>query len=115
MRILVWVEVAIHDEQTRIDVDGYTFDIPLKQRRNACATLVHRHMHMHAMMAVGQKFGAPGESAYHQVFGRLVADVGGNGAPVDLKADEHVHHMKGMDMKGMGMPMALPTAPHAPR
>ncbi len=80
-------------------------------------TLFSQSVHMHAMMAVAQKYGAPGESAYHQVFGRLVADVGGNGAPVDLKADERMHHMNGMDMKGMdmkGMSMPSPGATSTP-
>lgn len=82
-------------------------------------TLFSSSVHMHAMMAVAQKYGGPGESAYHQVLGRLVADVGGTGAPVDLKADEHMHHMgngasmNGMHMKGMTMPSpAATTVPH---
>jgi hypothetical protein len=78
--------------------------------------------HMHAMMAVGQKYGAPGESAYHQVFGQLVTDVGGMRKPVKMKADEHMHgmdgmnsmDMKGMDMRNMSMPVAMPTVTQRP-
>ncbi len=32
-------------------------------------------VHSHAMVAVGRKFGQPGETAYHVVFARLVQDV----------------------------------------
>jgi hypothetical protein len=76
-------------------------------------TLFSPNVHMHAMMAVGQRYGTAGETAYHQVFGRLVADVGGNGAPLASGDDD----MKNMDMNGMdmkGMPMPSPTSTHAP-
>jgi hypothetical protein len=79
-------------------------------------TLFSQEEHMHAMMAVEKKYGAPGESAYHQVFGQLIADVGNQGKPVEIKADEHMynmHNMKGMDMKNMPMPSPAATqSPH---
>jgi len=59
-------------------------------------TLFSQSVHMHVMMAVGQKYGASGESAYHQVFSRLVADAADTGKPVTIKADEP---MGGMNMK----------------
>ena len=71
-------------------------------------TLFSQNVHMHAMMAVAQKYGGPGESAYHQVFGKLVADIGGNGKGGDITADP-MHHMNGMDMKGMSMPSPAAT------
>lgn len=46
--------------------------------------------HMHAMMAVEKKYGSAGETAYHQVFGRLVADVGGNGASINNSGMENM-------------------------
>jgi hypothetical protein len=60
-------------------------------------TLFSQNVHMHAMMAVGQKYGASGESAYHHVFSRLVTDVGGAGKLVNITTDAP---MGGMNMKG---------------
>jgi hypothetical protein len=84
-------------------------------------TLFSENVHMHVMMAVGQKYGAAGETAYHQVFGRLVADVGGNGGPISSGAEHHMDgmdmknmDMKGMDMKGMSLPAPAATqTPHS--
>jgi hypothetical protein len=69
-------------------------------------TLFSPDVHMHAMMAVGQQYGGAGESAYHQVFGRMVVDVGGSGASFEDKAQpmHDMGTMKGMDMKGMNVP-----------
>jgi hypothetical protein len=39
-------------------------------------TLFSPAVHDHAMIAVGRKYGAPGETAYHVVLARLVQDVG---------------------------------------
>ena len=39
-------------------------------------TLFSPPVHDHAMVAVGRKYGAPGETAYHVVLARLVQDVG---------------------------------------
>jgi hypothetical protein len=39
-------------------------------------TLFSSAVHNHAMVAVGRKYGAGGETAYHVVFGRLVQDLG---------------------------------------
>jgi hypothetical protein len=39
-------------------------------------TLFSPAVHNHAMVAVGRKYGASGETAYHVVFARLVADLG---------------------------------------
>lgn len=39
-------------------------------------TLFSSAVHNHAMVAVGRKYGASGETAYHVVFGRLVQDLG---------------------------------------
>lgn len=39
-------------------------------------TLFSSAVHNHAMVAVGRKYGAGGETAYHLVFGRLVQDLG---------------------------------------
>lgn len=39
-------------------------------------TLFSSAVHNHAMVAVGRKYGAGGETAYHVVFGRLIADLG---------------------------------------
>jgi hypothetical protein len=39
-------------------------------------TLFSSAVHDHAMVAVGRKYGAPGETAYHVVFARLVQDLG---------------------------------------
>ncbi len=72
-------------------------------------TLFSQNVHMHAMMAVAQKYGGAGESAYHQVFGKLVADIGGNGKGGDATANAMHHEMNGMDMKGMPMPSPAAT------
>jgi len=65
-------------------------------------------------MAVASRYGTPGELAYHQVLAHLVAEVGGNGAPISGAADEGMHDMHDMhSMKGMSMPSSAPThAPH---
>ena len=39
-------------------------------------TLFSPAVHQHAMIAVGRKYGAPGETAYHVVLARLVSDLG---------------------------------------
>jgi len=39
-------------------------------------TLFSSAVHNHAMVAVGRKYGASGETAYHLVFARLVQDLG---------------------------------------
>ncbi|MDB5092053.1 MAG: hypothetical protein JWO85_154 [Candidatus Eremiobacteraeota bacterium] len=39
-------------------------------------TLFSSAVHNHAMVAVGRKYGAGGETAYHLVLGRLVQDLG---------------------------------------
>jgi hypothetical protein len=100
---------AVASALFKAGLDNGSFDV-----EHLFDTLFSQNAHMHAMMAVAQKYGAAGETAYHQVFGRLVADVGGNGAPVSSHAD---HHMDGMDMKGMdmkGMSMPSPAATQAP-
>jgi len=50
--------------------DG-TFDV-----EHLFDTLFTPSVHTHAMVAVGRKYGANGETAYHVVFARLVQDLG---------------------------------------
>jgi hypothetical protein len=50
--------------------DG-TFDV-----EHLFDTLFSPAVHDHAMVAVGRKYGADGETAYHVVMGRLVQDLG---------------------------------------
>jgi len=39
-------------------------------------TLFSAEVHDHAMVAVGRKYGADGETAYHTVIAKLIADIG---------------------------------------
>lgn len=52
-------------------VQGGSFDV-----EHCFDTLFSPAIHDHAMLAVGRKYGAAGETAYHSVFGRLVQDTG---------------------------------------
>jgi hypothetical protein len=54
--------------------------------------LFAQNVHLHAMMRVGQKYGASGMSAYHTVLAHLVADIGSDGTPIE--ADDHTGHMQ---------------------
>jgi hypothetical protein len=52
-------------------ISGSTFDI-----EHCFDTLFSPAVHDHAMLAVGRKYGAAGETAYHAVFARLIQDTG---------------------------------------
>lgn len=52
-------------------ISGSRFDI-----EHCFDTLFSPAVHDHAMLAVGRKYGAAGEAAYHAVFARLIQDTG---------------------------------------
>jgi hypothetical protein len=52
-------------------VQGGLFDV-----EHCFDTLFSPAIHDHAMLAIGRKYGAAGETAYHSVFARLIQDTG---------------------------------------
>jgi hypothetical protein len=62
---------AVASALYKAGVAGGSFDV-----EHCFDTLFSPAIHDHAMVAVGRKYGAAGETAYHTVFARLVQDTG---------------------------------------
>ena len=62
---------AVASALYKAGVQGGSFDV-----EHCFDTLFSPTIHNHAMLAVGRKYGAAGETAYHAVFARLIQDTG---------------------------------------